>query len=251
MGPALREASLRQILRFAVAGSIALAMTGGAMAESRDFELTGFEQVDINTGIHATVTLGDSFSVRAESSNKELLDKLEVTVDGGKLSASVDQTFLDFIFNGGVVGQLLGANELKLTITLPKLSAVSVSSAADVEVIGAKGDLNLDVSSGAELAIAGAALGNVRLDISSGSDAALSGTCDAIAISASSGSDLKAGDLKCATVTVEASSGSDVAVFASKSIKVDASSGSDVKVSGNPPQTAIDSSSGADISIHE
>ena len=221
------------------------------MAESRDFELTGFDQVGINTGINATVTLGDSFSVQAVSSNKELLEKLEVTLDGGKLDASVDQNFLDFIFNGGVVGQLLGANELTLSITLPKLSGVSVSSAADVEVIGAKGDLNLDVSSGADLTIAGGALGTVRLDLSSGSDTTLSGTCDALTISASSGSDLKAGDLKCSTATVEASSGSDVAVFASKSVKVDASSGSDVTVSGNPPETAVDSSSGADISLDD
>jgi len=40
-------------------------------------------------------------------------------------------------------------------------------------------------------------------------------------------------------------------VFASKSIKVDASSGSDVTVSGNPPETAVDSSSGADISLDD
>lgn len=221
------------------------------MAESRNYDLNGFDQVDINTGINATVTLGDSFSVRAESANKDLLDKLEITLDGGKLHAQVDQNFLDFIFNGGVVGQLLGANELKLAITLPKLSSVSVSSAADVEVEGAKGDLNLDVSSGADLSIAGAALGTVRLDLSSGSDTTLSGSCDALIVNASSGSDLKAGDLKCATATVEASSGSDVAVFASKSLKVNASSGSDVKVSGNPPERAIDSSSGADISLDD
>jgi putative autotransporter adhesin-like protein len=239
------------MLRFALAGSIALAMASGAMAESRDFELSGFDQVDIHTGINATVTLGDSFSVRAESANKDLLDKLEVTLDSSKLSASVDQSFLDFIFNGGVVGQLLGANELKLTITLPKLAAVSVSSAADVEVVGAKGDLDLNVSSGADLSIPGAALGAVRLELSSGSDTMLSGTCDTLTISASSGSDLKAGDLKCATATVDASSGSDVAVFANKSIKVEASSGSDVEVSGNPPETAIDSSSGADISLDD
>ena len=71
------------------------------------------------------------------------------------------------------------------------------------------------------------------------------------ATAASSGSDLKAGELKCTTATVDASSGSDVEMFASKSVKVAASSGSDVTVAGNPPETAIDSSSGADISLDD
>ncbi|MDB5527853.1 MAG: hypothetical protein JWR51_956 [Devosia sp.] len=242
---------MRQILRLALAGSIVLTMVGSAMAESRDFDLTGFTKLDIHTGINATVTLGDAFSVHAESANKDLLDKLEVTLEGDTLSASVDQNFLDFIFNGGVVGQLLGANNLTLTITLPTLTAVSASSAADVDVTGAKGDLDINASSGADLSIAGAALGAVRVDASSGSDVSLSGTCTSLTAQTSTGSDLKAADLKCASAAVDASSGGDVSVFASASIKANASSGADITVAGKPAEQAVDSSSGGDITIED
>ncbi|WP_299728247.1 head GIN domain-containing protein [Devosia sp.] len=242
---------MRQILRFALAGSFALAMAGGAMAESRDFDLKGFTKVEINTGINATVTLGDAFSIHAESANKDLLDKLEVTLDGDTLSASVDQNFLDFIFNGGVVGQLLGANNLTLAITLPTLTGVSASSAADVDVTGAKGDLDINASGGADLAITGSALGAVRVDASSGSDVSLAGTCTSLTAQTSTGADLKAADLQCASATIDASSGGDVSVFASASIKAEASTGADVTVGGNPADQALDRSSGGDITIED
>jgi hypothetical protein len=224
-------------------------MAGTAMAESRDFDLKDFTQVDINTGITAVVTLGDSFSVHAESANKDLLDKLRITVDGGKLSASVDQNFLDFIFNGGVVGQLLGANNLTLNVTLPALSGVSASSAADVNVTAPKGDLDIGISSGADITIASAALGALRINASSGSDLTLDGTCTSLTANASSGSNVNADALKCATAAIEASSGSDVAVFASASIKANASSGSDITAQGNPAQQSVESSSGGDVTV--
>jgi hypothetical protein len=250
-GSGPREAHLRQILRFALAGSIALVMAGSAMAESRDFDLNGFTRVDINSGINAVITRGDAFSVRAESANKDLLDKLQVTLEGDTLRASVEQSFLDFIFNGGVVGQLLGANNLSLAITLPTLAGINASSAADVDAAGAKGDLMVNASSGANIRVTNASLGAVSANVSSGGDLRLSGTCTSLDANASSGSDIDAAELACATAVVDASSGGDVSVSASTSIQANASSGGDISVAGNPAERSVKTSSGGDISFDD
>jgi len=242
--------TLRSLLTLALAGSIGLAITGTAMAQERSFDLTGFDKVDISTGLDAIVTLGDTFAVQAQSRNQEVLDKLEITVSGDTLTARIESNFLEFILGGGLVGQFLGGgNAATIHITLPVLAAVNASAGADVDVTAPKGDLAVDVSSGADVSIVQAALGKLTVHASSGSDAELSGTCDSIEASVSSGASIDAEDLICASAVAEASSGGGISVHATASLKANASSGGDIDVMGSPKQTDINRSSGGSVSI--
>ena len=230
-----------------------LGMTGAAMAQSRDFDLTGFDRIDIATGLDAVVTIGDSFSVHAESRSQDALDKLEVAVNGGVLSAKLEQNFFDFIVSGGLVGMLLSDGQaVQFTITVPALVGAEASSGADIDLPGFRGDrLELEASSGADISVTDATLGTVTASASSGADITLSGAAEAIEADASSGADINAENLTAKTATAQVSSGAGISLRASQAITAEASSGGDIEVYGNPATRDIDASSGGDISFDD
>lgn len=244
---------MRTLATLALAATLGTAVSGAALAQSRDFDLTGFDRVDIATGLDAVVTIGDGFSIRAESRSQEALDNLELGVTGGVLTARIEQNFLDFIISGGLVGLMLSSgNAVTLNITVPALSGASASSGADIALPDYAGErLELDASSGADIRVTGAKLGTVVASSSSGSDIELSGTAERIEAEASSGAGIDAEDLVAAEATAESSSGSNISVHATGSLRADASSGGDVEVHGNPAEREFDSSRGGDVSFED
>ena len=244
---------MRRTIALATAATAGLLVGTSAFAQSADFDLTGFDRVDIATGLDARVTQGDGFSIHAQSRSQDALDHLQVSVDNGVLRARFEQSFLDFIISGGLVGQLLNSgNAITIDITLPALAGVTASSGADVDVTDVTSErLELDASSGADIAVTGAVLGHAVISASSGSDIEISGTADAVEFDASSGSDIDAEHLVSNTVEAEASSGANLSVHATARIRVDASSGGDIEVSGNPADRDVDTSSGGDVSFND
>ena len=244
---------LRTLATLALAATLGTTLTTAALAQNRDFDLTGFDRVDIATGLDAVVTIGEDFSIRAESRSQEALDNLQLEVTGGVLTARIEQNFLDFIVSGGLVGLLLSSgNAVTLNITVPALVGASASSGADVSLPGFTGErLELDASSGADIRVTDAKLGTVVASSSSGSDIELSGTAERIEAESSSGAGIDAEDLVAVDATAESSSGSGISVHATGSLRAEASSGGDVEVHGNPAERDFDTSSGGDVSFED
>lgn len=240
---------MRTTTVLALAATMGMTMSTAAFAQSRDFDFAGFDRIDIATGLDAVVTIGDSFSVHAESRSQDALDNLEVAVNDGVLTARIEQNFLDFIVSGGLVGMLLNnGNAVKFTITVPALAGVDASSGADVDLPGFKGErLELAASSGADISVSDAVLGTVTASSSSGADIVLRGETQAIEADASSGADIDAENLAAATATAHVSSGADIAIRASQSLKAEASSGGEIEVHGNPATRDVDESSGGEV----
>lgn len=234
-----------------LAAAAGLTLSTAAFAQSKDFDLAGFDSLDIATGLDARVIQGDSFSVRAQSRSQEALDNLDIRVDDDVLSARIEQSFLDFIISGGLVGMLLNSgNAVTIDITLPALSGVSASSGADVRVSGVRSEqIDFEASSGANISATDAVLGQVSLRSSSGSDIEIAGTADTLEADASSGADIDAENLVVASATVSASSGADVTLHATASVRADASSGGDISIYGNPTTRDVDTTSGGDVSF--
>ncbi|WP_186767261.1 head GIN domain-containing protein [Devosia ginsengisoli] len=244
---------MRRSIAIATTATASLLLGSAAFAQSADYDFSGFDRVDIATGLDARITQGDSFSVRAESRSQDALDHLQISVDGGTLTARFEQSFLDFIISGGLVGQLLNSgNAITIDITMPALAGVTASSGADVGVIAVTSErLELDASSGADIKVTDAVLGHAIVSASSGSDIEISGSADTVEADASSGSDIDADDLVASNVAAEASSGANVSVHATAGIKADASSGGDIEVRGNPADRDVDTSSGGDVSFDD
>jgi hypothetical protein len=236
-----------------MAAAAGLLISTAAYADSKTYDLSGFDRIDIATGLDAEVKLGDSFSVTATSSSAQALDNLQLDVTDGALVARFDQSFLDFIISGGLVGMLLSnGNALTIEVTMPALSGVDASSGADVLVQNVAGDqLILNASSGANIDVTDAKFGTVQLGSSSGADIDISGTAESVDADASSGAGIDAENLIAANVSANASSGASMSVHATTSIKADASSGGDVDVSGNPTARDVDASSGGDVNFDD
>ena len=117
------------------------------------------------------------------------------------------------------------------------------SQRADVRVTMPRVD-GLSASSGADLVAANITADNIALSSSSGADLRVGGRCGTFTADASSGSDIHAEALRCENGSVDVSSGADAQVFASGRLNVDASSGGGVVAHGDPGLGEVDLSSG-------
>ena len=225
------------------ASTVLLAAPVTVSAETRDFDLSEFNRIEISTGINAIVEIGGEFSVRAETDNTKILEDLRIEVRGRKLIADLDIGFLD---------SLLGKNrDVTVYITLPDLTEVEGNAGADVLVSGSYGpELVAAASSGASLLIDGLTSDRVELDASSGASLRVSGECVNLRVDASSGGSVNASKLTCEIVKADASSGGSATVFATTSINADASSGGGIDVEGAPTRIEVDESSGGDVDFN-
>lgn len=226
----------------ALAALIAVLPTA-ATAESRTYDVDSFTEIEISSGIDATIAIGETQSVEAEATDAVRLDELIVEVSNGRLHARFDWDVLD-LFSFGDAGRV------RVTVTVPAIEAIESNSGADVVATGITGDrLDLASSSGADLEARDIAVETVVLESSSGADLDVSGTCTSARAETSSGANIDARDLVCETVEVEASSGADAAVHATQSVRAEASSGGNIDIHGAPAEVRTDESSGGDVTL--
>lgn len=244
---------MRRARSFIAAGIAGLALATPVLAQSRDFDLEGFDKIDIATGLDARVTLADTFSIKAHSRSGDALDNLRLSVEGDALVARIESSFLDFIVSGGLVGMLFNSgNAVTLDITLPALTEATASSGADIHLTAITADiLKLDASSGADIELDDARLRQLDASASSGSDISASGTAETVNLDASSGSDIEADDLRASAGALQASSGANISAHLADQVRAQASSGADIEISGNPRQRDVDPSSGGDINFDD
>lgn len=213
---------MKNSLQFVLAAGAASCLAiGAAQAETRNFDLSGFTEIDAAEGVTVEVSVGGSYSVRAEGDGDKI-DKLRLRVRGDALHIDRD--------NGRGWFQVNRRSDFTVYVSMPSLNGVDVSSGAEVTA----DSINAD---------------RFSASVSSGADANLSGRCDTIEADASSGADLNARDLECAHAIADVSSGADITVYASESVRADASSGGDITVYGGPTNTNVDESSGGDVHI--
>ena len=189
------------------------------------------------------VTVGPAFSVTAESSSQDELDRLIVDVRGNALRARMDWDLFDLFSFGS-------SADVKLSITLPALEAAEASSGADVEIAPfSASELRLESSSGADLNAQDVTVESIRLEASSGAGLSVEGTCGSVDAGASSGATVDARALVCRDAKLEVSSGASLRAHATQSVMAEASSGGSVDVVGNPSNVEREESSGGHITI--
>lgn len=213
-----------------LAAAASLALSTAAYAQSRDFALTGFEKIDISTGLDVRISQGEAFAVAATANSQRALDNLVLEVNDGLLHARFEQNFVDFILDAGLVGQLLrGGTVVTVDITMPSLSGLTASSGADIDIMTFTAErLIVDVSSGADISADNSAFGHLAVTASSGARVELSGTADSVEFDASSGAQIDADDLKAGRAIVAASSGAGISVRATRVERANASGGGNI-----------------------
>jgi len=205
------------------AGAGALVLAGPAMAETRTYDLSGFDEIDASAAVDVEVEVGGDYSVRAETNDGDF-ESLDLRVRGDALVVGRQRSG---VFNWGS-----SRGHFRVYVTMPRLVAVEASSASSVSGTGVDAD-DFDV------------------DVSSGADVDLAGACDRVTIDVSSGGEFEGRAFECRAASIDASSGAEAEVHISEEISVDASSGADVTVWGGPKKTTLETSSGANVRFRE
>ena len=199
----------------AVAVTTAVLVALPAFADSKTYNLSGFDRVDVSAGIEVTFSQGP-FSVKVDEPDGNF-DRLIVEVRGNTLKIGRRNNWLDW---RGV--------DYSATVSAPNLTAIDASSGSAFE--------------GHNLS-----LRDLKVDVSSGANVEVSGSCAGLRVDVSSGADFEGEAMKCETASVDASSGADADAFATRSASGNASSGGNVTFHGKPVEFIKDTSSGGSV----
>lgn len=202
---------------FAASGCVVgnVGNTGAPYSSSQTY--TGFDKVDVSAGVEVVLAQG-GFNVNAESPDGSSLDNLIVEVVGKTLRVSRKQTMMNW-----------GGPRYRVSVSAPAYSAFEASSGSTINGSGLQlADLDVDVSSGAQMHVSGA--------------------CKTLRVGISSGASFDGEGLKCEAANIDASSGAHAEAFATRSADGNASSGASVTFHGNPASLEKDSSSGGSVS---
>lgn len=232
----------KKILGSVIVGA-ALATSMSVQAdETRMFKLDSFSEISVSAGIDADITVGEKQSVRVDTNRRSTMKKVTIKVRGDKLVVSRGHSIFDWM--------KFRNRDIKVTVSVPTLSAISASAGADVIVSGDYGsEIFGSASSGASLEIKDLTADNVTLRSSSGADIWADGVCATLEARSSGGAKISADQLECVEVSAHVSSGANVDVYASDLIEAHASSGGDIDVLGNPSSRDVHHSSGGDVDI--
>lgn len=211
-------------------------------AESQYREVKNFSKISVSSGIDLYLTQGTSEKVRVVA-DPDLQNKIITEVSGNTLKIYIkNNNNWNWSWN----------KKREVYVTFSELTALHVSAGADVK---SDGELKLDeidisVSSGADLDLTALTAKAIHLSSSSGADASLSGESDFLSADSSSGSDIDCSKLMAREVKASASSGSDTEVYVTEKLVAAASSGGDISYHGDPSIRDINESSGGDVSSY-
>ena len=179
-----------------------------------DFDLDGFDSVNVQNSFEADIEVGEPFKVEVIV-NESLVDDLDVRVRDGELEVQL---------KGGIS---LNNGTLIANVGLPTLSKVEASGASAVDVRNVTGPaLDLEASGASEVRIFGST-SSLSIEVSGASDVTseLAGV-DEVQVDVSGASSL---DLReAARVAGDVSGASDLTVPSDAAVDVDTSGASDI-----------------------
>jgi len=204
----------------ALIAGVFILTTPAAAAESRSYDLSEFDRIDVSAGVVLIAKIGDAQSIHVETEHGDFRD-FTIDVKNQKLNVSREWNRLSWHSK---------KSDYKVFVSVPKLNAIGVSSGSHAKIS------NIDTR-------------KFVVDLSSGARANLAGNCRECVLDLSSGANLDAKALTCENANIDVSSGGRGVISVSHSIVADASSGGHVTILGNPERVNIDKSSGGRIKI--
>jgi len=208
---------------------------GSGNVVTREFDLTGFDKVDVSHAARVNISQGDTFSV-VVSIDDNVVEYLQVEKQGSTLKIGLDprRNYRD--------------TSPKAEVTLPELTGLELSGASRGTISGFKLSLGLNVdASGASRLSGDIEAADAWFDVSGASRVTLTGSAEDVVIDASGGSTVDLASFPVAHAYVEARGASRVTVNPSVRLDVDASGGSHVTYLGSPRLGTIDSSSDSSV----
>ncbi len=231
--------------------SLLAGVTAPRAQEERTLDLSGFAAVDISTGLDATITPGNSFSITLEGASRGDLDQVIVEVRNGTLYAGRSFNLIDEITSGRLFTRFFSSPpKVQITITMPALSALDVGTGAQVTLSGFTGsDVQMSAHEGGDIRADSIAFDHITLQAATGASLAARGKCKSTDQSVSTGADIEAAELVCQQARADASTGGSMSLYAQTSLDASASTGGSITVHGAPAQVSSEENLGGSIDI--
>ncbi len=188
-------------------------LTGSGHVVSTSFDLSGFTQLEANSGAQVEMTHGDAFAVTVDTDDN-LVSHLDVGVTGSTLHIR----FQNGSYNNST---------LRAKVTMPQLKGVTLDGGSTLhgEVRGE--DLAVHLNGGARATLTGTA-GRVTIDVNGGAEALLSG-------------------VTAQDVQVSANGGARIEIGATGAVTGSANGGATVVISGSPTSVNVHTDGGAQV----
>jgi hypothetical protein len=149
-------------------------LTTGCATTGKDVPLTDFDKVEIQDGFHVDITTGKEYSITLEVDD-DVLKRIEAVKQGDTLIFRAKPS----------QGIIPGSLEAK--VTMPALTALSLTSGSHVNVSGSGEDLTLKAVAGSHADLSGFKVENADVTARSGSHVTVN-VSEKLDVSASSGS---------------------------------------------------------------
>jgi hypothetical protein len=193
-----------------------IASTGSGNVVSREFDLSGFDQVEVSNAFDVEITQADAFSVVVRV-DENIEEYLEVVKQGSTLRIGLKPH--EYV--------MVDVTTMEAEVTMPGLTGLELSGASHGSITGFESAEDLSVAlSGASSLEGDIEAGDVRFDISGASNVGVRGSAGDASISVSGASRGDLGGFPVASANLEVSGASSVTVNTSGTL--------DLEVSGFP-----------------
>jgi len=197
-------------------GSTTISGSGNVVAN--EYDLAGFDAVDISHSFKVVVTQGEFYSVIVRVDDN-LVEHLNVVKQGSTLKIGLKPN-LDYTIRNAT---------MEAEVTMPELTGVEASGSSDATITGFESTNALQV------------------DLSGASTAVLTGSAGEVTVDASGSSEADLAEFPIGDARVDASGVSTVTVNVSGRLDADASGSSEVLYIGNPTLGTIETSGSSSV----
>jgi hypothetical protein len=213
-----------------------VSVTGSGNVITREFDLSGFDQVEVSGAFVASITRGDSFSVVVRV-DERLEQHLRVQAVGRTLQVGLAPNL-----------SILGTATREVEITMPQLAGLEFSGASQGTISGfdSTDPLRVELSGASKLG-GDIQAGDASFEVSGASTADLSGSGTGLTLNVSGASTADLSGFAVDDANVEASGASSATVNVSGRLDAEASGASHVEYIGNPTLGRIEATGASTI----
>ncbi len=210
---------------------------GSGRVMSREFDLRGFDRVEISNAFRVDIVQARSYGVTVRIDDN-LAPHLRVEKQGDTLIIGLKP----------LRGFNIGRSTQEAEVRLPELRGVQASGASDASMIGFSGGREFEAElSGASTLEGEIEAGHLRLELSGASRGRLRGSAESIYIHASGASNLDLENLPVTDAEIELSGASEAQVVINGNLDLEASGASRLLFEGNPVLGRIELSGASSI----
>lgn len=237
---------MRHMILFATAAALSLAACGGSNAEpagptvQRDYKVATFDKIEVAGPFEVTVTTGGQPSVHA-SGPSNLLEKMEVVVEGGVLKIRPEKRSSMFNWNFGRNGKATVA------VSVPMLSQAAVAGSGGIaidKISGAR--FKGGIAGSGDMRLGTIDAGAVELSIAGSGDVTATGKAKSVSYEIAGSGDIDAKGLVAETAEISIAGSGNVAAHATGTAEVEMVGSGNVSMTGGA-KCSVDKAGSGDV----